>query len=234
METKQKMDLAAWWAAWREYFTLKATAVFFKVSERTVARWLAGGLDEHRMFAEGFQTAVKEWNWREGAHVWGIHPLGVVHWLASRAAERGRDADLPGPVRLLADSKRWLCAWEAMQERKPEKYAGPCPPFSWRRLADDFSLFHVAVILGWVADGMEPKGESDDLVGGPFGVGVETPDAWFERLEADAARENPEAEGEDSTPGGEVLPENQTTGTTGNAILRARIGFPTMKKGNQP
>lgn len=211
MNPKRKRELTAWWTAWRDFFTLRRTAKLFGVSERTVARWLAGGLDEHRLQADGFQTAMKDWNWNEGANVWGIHPLGVVHWLANRAADRGRDADLPGPVREMGEQKLFGCAWESMQEFEPEKYAGPCPPFTWRLLADDFGLLRMTALFRWFADGMEPEGGDGDYVGGPYSVGAETPQRWLERMQE--AREKRGQERDADTP------RQGTTGDDGGDAL---------------
>ena len=189
---KNRIGTAMWWRAWRSYWTLKTLAKFFKVSDRTVSRWLAEGLENHCFYDDAeCKTAVKAFDDVEGQTTWRIHPLGVIDWLVERAAATGREAGLPIPVKAMAEKKRWEFFWDVAWDLDPKSRDEKPPPFSWKRVAEDKQLFLVCVQGEWWLSGMCGKGDTG-RIGGPFDIGAEEPEDWFRKLVADA-----EEDGED-------------------------------------
>ena len=194
----KKIETGIWWRAWRDYWTLKGIAKLFKVSDRTVARWLAEGLENHFFYDDArLQTAVKAFNEAEGQDCWRIHPLGVIDWLIERAAETGREAGLPIVVKSMAEKKRWGFFWSVAWDANPKLRDENPPPFSWKLVAEDKPLMLACLMGEWWLSGMCGKGDTG-YIGGPFDIGAEEPEDWFQKLLADSEEDGEDADEDDA------------------------------------
>ena len=197
MKKTKMIETVAWWMAWRSFWTLKGISKIFKVTDRTVGRWLAEGLENHFLFGdERCRTAAKEFDDAEGQETWRIHPLGVCDWLIERAADTGRELGLPEAIKAMREPKRWAFFWGSAWDANPQARAENPPPFSWKLVAEDKPLMLACLLGEWWLSGMTGKAETGN-VGGPFDMGAEMPEEWSDNFLASRGGADGEEDGEE-------------------------------------